>query len=160
VDGANQYAIKFRTVTEQPTAVRKARLRTAELPGWLADTFGQVWQYLQRTRRAVAGHPFARYEFHGDSVDVEAGFPVGEPVAGEDRVEPSTLPGGTVAVTTHYGRYDAIEDAYKAVLAWLQRRGYEPAGGHWELYANDPAQEPDPAAWRTDLVVPCRPTGG
>jgi effector-binding domain-containing protein len=154
------YAIEARALPGQATAVRRARLTAGDLPGWLADTYAQVETYLRSTGTAMVGPPFARYVFHNGAVDVEAGFPVVRPVAGDDGVQPSRLPPVVAAVTTHHGRYEAVEDAYRAIIAWLTDRGWEPTGGHWEVYFGDPAREPDPARWRTDLVVPYRTAGG
>jgi effector-binding domain-containing protein len=47
-----------------------------------------------------------------------------------------------------------MEDAYKAVLDWIHSHGFEPAGGHWEVYHTNPIEEPDQARWRTDVVTP------
>jgi effector-binding domain-containing protein len=57
-------------------------------------------------------------------------------------------------VTTHYGPYEAVDQAYEAIQAWLHDRGLRPNGGHWEVYYSDPTEEPDSAKWRTDLFAP------
>ena len=67
---------------------------------------------------------------------------------------PSNLPGGPAAVTTHHGRYEDLDKASKAIISWMERHGCEPAGGHWEVYFNSLAEEPDSTCWRTDVVAP------
>lgn len=79
------------------------------------------------------------------------------PIPGDGFVEPSALPSGTAAVTTHLGRYEDLEAAYRAMREWVTSRGYEPAGPLWAVYYTDPSAEPDPGRWRTDVVLPCRP---
>jgi len=32
----------------------------------------------------------------------------------------------------------------------------QPAGLPWEVYLTDPAKEPNPSRWRTDVVLPVR----
>jgi effector-binding domain-containing protein len=39
-------------------------------------------------------------------------------------------------------------------MAWLAEHGHRLAGGMWEYYLSDQAQEPDPATWRTEIVCP------
>jgi effector-binding domain-containing protein len=64
------------------------------------------------------------------------------------------MPGGPVAVTVHYGRYEDLGGAYDAVTEWLKGHGDEADGPYWEFYHTDPYTEPDPAHWRTELVAP------
>src|SRR5512138_2276255 len=142
------YHIESRTVTAQHTAVVRGRMPAAQLPKWLAGAYEEVHHHLTDRGIRTDGPPFARFAFLGDLVDVEAGFPVLEPVvAGAGRVTPSRLPGGPVAVTTHYGRYEDLALAYQAVTDWLKEQGFEAAGPHWEVYYSNPAAQPDPATW-------------
>jgi AraC family transcriptional regulator len=150
------YDIVERSVPAQYTAVVRGEMPADQLSTWLAETYQSVAGYLARAGIAPAGPPFARYTFLADAVAIEAGFPVGFEVPGESVVEPSVLPGGPVAVTTHMGRYEDLEHAYQAVLGWLRARGRVPTGPHWEVYFTDPNAEPDPTRWRTDVVVPYR----
>ncbi len=80
-------------------------------------------------------------------------------VCGAGPVEPSRLPGGPTAVTTHIGRYEDLTLAYEAVHRWLGELGWSAIGPHWEVYFTDPNVEPDPSRWRTDVVVPFRTVG-
>lgn len=154
------YDIRDERLAGAYTAVVRGELPAAELPAWLAGTFQTVQEYLRRTDVRPIGEPFARFTFLGDTVAVEAGFPVPFEVAGDGLVEPSTLPDGPAAVTTHLGRYEDVERAYLAVLTWLEAHGHVPQGPHWEVYCTDPQTEPDPARWRTEVVVPYRNAAG
>jgi effector-binding domain-containing protein len=37
---------------------------------------------------------------------------------------------------------------------WIVRNGGTPASSPWEVYFTDPAEEPDPQKWRTEIVMP------
>jgi effector-binding domain-containing protein len=150
------YDIQSRTVPTQPTAVVWASLPADDIAGWLPDVYQEVMTYLTDTGVTPAGAPFARLTFTGRTVDIEAGFPVPSPVSGRGRVVPSTLPGGTVAVTTHRGRYEELGVAHDAITGWLKEHGHEADGSPWEVYYTDPQTVPDPARWRTDVVAPYR----
>lgn len=150
------YEITDQLLTEQDTAVMRGEIATQDVPGWLAAAYRAVDEYLRRAQVGPAGPPFARFTFMNDVVAVEAGFPVPHEVPGDDPVEPSRLPGGPAAVTTHIGRYEDLTSAYEAIHRWLGEHGYSPAGPHWEVYFTDPSVEPDPTRWRTDVVAPYR----
>lgn len=148
------YRIDGQTLVEQATAAVQASLPTDQLGGWLSGAYEAVLAYLAEAGVSPAGPPYARFIFHDDLVDVEAGFPVTTRIPGHARIIASSLPGGPAAVTTHHGPYEHLTAAYDAVAAWLDEHGLRPAGPHWEVYYTDPRTEPDPARWRTDLIQP------
>lgn len=140
------YAITMRELTTQPTAVVRTEVTAEDMPGWLTIAYHAVLEYLRHYGAHPAGPPFARFTFLGDTVAVEAGFPVYREIEGDGFVEPSTLPGGPAAVTTHLGRYEDLEAAYRAVREWVAAHGYQPAGPQWEVYYTDPTAEANPGA--------------
>jgi effector-binding domain-containing protein len=140
------------------TAVVRGEMPRDELPAWLAGVITTVRDYLHRVHVARTGPPFARYTFLGDTVAVEAGFPVAREVPGDGLVEPSRLPAGTAVGMTHVGGYDALTETYLALRVWLRDHGHAPVGPHWEIYLTNPFTDPDPAHWRTDMVQPYRDT--
>src|SRR5690606_27008339 len=150
------YHVSDRVLAEQDTAVVRGEMPAAQLPTWLVEAYRDVVEYLVRSEVAPTGPAFARFTFLPETVAVEAGFPVPHQVAGDGAVEPSRLPGGPAAVTTHIGRYEELDKAYEAVNRWLAEHGRAQAGPHWEVYHTDPNAEPDPTAWRTEVVVPYR----
>jgi effector-binding domain-containing protein len=150
------YEVTSRTLAREFTAVVRGEMPPDELGGWLAGVFKTVYDYLLDLGVEPIGAPFARYTFLADTIAVEAGLRVPDEIPGDGVVEPSALPGGAAAVTIHMGNYAHLDKAYGAVHRWLDDHGYAPAGPHWEVYFTDPTEEPDPARWRTDLVVPYR----
>lgn len=150
-----RYKITRRDLSEQPTAVARAQVPADELGSWIGVAHHLVTRYLRRHGVKPAGPPFARVSVVDHTADVEAGFPVHQPIDGDGDVEPSTLPGGRAVVTTHLGRYEGLGYAYEALENWLARHGRTPAGPQWETYYTDPNAEPDSSRWRTDVVVPC-----
>ena len=150
------YEIETRRLPVRCTAVVRGEMRRDELPAWMAAALSTVRDYLRKAGVARTGPPFARYTFLGDVVAVEAGFPVAVEVAGDGLVEPSALPGGPAAVTTHVGDYTSLPRAFHAVRVWLHDHGMAPASPHWESYLTNPGAEPNPSRWRTEMVVPYR----
>jgi effector-binding domain-containing protein len=57
-------------------------------------------------------------------------------------------------VAWHIGPYDTMQSTHTAILAWIEEQGGVPSGASWEIYYSDPATEPDPDNWRTQVVQP------
>jgi effector-binding domain-containing protein len=86
--------------------------------------------------------------------DVETGVPVAKTIDGNATVQPSELPGGTVATTVHIGPYDGLGAAHEALQAWAREHDKTPAGGPWESYVTGPGRESDPSKYKTILYLP------
>jgi effector-binding domain-containing protein len=150
------YEVRTEELRPTLTAVVRGEMPAAQMSAWLPDAYAAVFDYLRRAGVPPAAPPFARLTFLGDTVAIEAGVPVLTEVAGDGRVQASSLPEGPAAITTHVGRYEDVEHALDAVTRWLAGRGLQSAGPHWEVYYTDPTTEPDSDRWRTDVVVPYR----
>ncbi len=151
-------AIHEETYHPQPVAVMEATLPVAAIGPWLAEAFGGVATAIAAQGVTLVGPPFARYRQDGvGRFTVEAGFPVGTTISGAGTVRPAELPGGSVAVTTHLGPYEAMEPIYAAVFAWIGDHGGTPSGAPWEVYLSDPETQPDPQTWQTRIVQPYQP---
>lgn len=148
--------IEIRDLPEQLTVVIRHRITMQEvgqIPGWLGETFGAI----QRGGLTPAGVPFLRtLSMDTNGMDVEVGWPVATPFAGDGEIHASSLPAGPAAVATYYGPYDGIASAYAAVQTWCADHGREVAGPPWESYFTDPNGEPDQSKWRTDVHFPVR----
>lgn len=148
--------IEIVDVAPVPTAVVRGRVPIAELPAFFGRAYGLVFDALERQGVEPAGEPLAFYPSEPtDPVDVEAGVVVEREIEPVGDVVPSRLPGGAVAIAIHVGPYEALEHTYRDVLEQLTDAGLRMRrDGVWEVYLTDPDAEPDPARWRTRLVVP------
>jgi effector-binding domain-containing protein len=103
------------------------------------------------------GPPFALYHaYHEDFVDMEVGFPLPRPIETSGRVFGRELMATFAAATWHHGPYDSIGKAHRAVELWLHEERKEISGPPWEVYWTGPADDPDPAKWRTEVGYPFR----
>jgi effector-binding domain-containing protein len=151
------YEIQDREVPATPTLVSRA----ITVPSGIGPTYQRliaaVRAHLASSGIEVTGAAFGRYlEYRPDHVDMEVGVPVegrgeeaGDVTAGE-------LPGGRVVSTWHVGAYTTLGAAYRALEEHLADQGLEAAGPPWEVYERGPAEDPDSATWRTEVVQPVR----
>ncbi|WP_433801320.1 MerR family transcriptional regulator [Actinomycetospora sp. CA-084318] len=70
------------------------------------------------------------------------------------RVHPADLPPVELAVTTHVGEHDGIEVTYGRLGTWVVENAMAVAGPVRERYLVGPRDDPDPAAWRTEIGWP------
>lgn len=148
-------AIVITQRTEQPTAGVRRRVPFAELPAFFARAFEEALAAIRDQGRFPAGPPFGKYYgMPTDTVDVEAGFPVSAPITAAGDVVPGTLPAGSIAEATHVGPYDTLQQTYDELLRHIADAGMTPANVMWESYLSDPATQPDPATWRTQVCWP------
>ena len=149
------YPIERRDLVERTTAVVRSTVELGGIGPFVARSIAEVARVLAGQGRPSTGPPFARYHRAGAEVfDVEVGFPTEAAVTETGGVVASSLPGGPAAVMTYVGPYEEMEEAYAALVAWVADRGGKTAGDPWEIYLSDPAEEPDPASWRTEIVMP------
>jgi effector-binding domain-containing protein len=157
------YNVTLRVNEPKHTLIVRGRVPGAELPAFFGSAFGEVFGLAMQRSAPPDGPPFARFPGitpgvgPGAEVDVEAGVCVAREVEGSGRVVASVLPGGDAAVTDHIGPFDEMQPAYMALESWMREHDRVPAGGPWEIYYSDPAQEPDPQKWRTEIVWPLLP---
>jgi effector-binding domain-containing protein len=149
----------------QPYVAIRRQVTTQELASVLADqVLGQVFAWLESKGVASAGAPFFRYHTTdmtgAGRFDVEVGIPVTTAVPGDSSVYADVLPAGRYAVLVNSGPYDDLVAAHGALLAWGETNGIvwqvaedgKAQGIPIETYLTNPAEEPDPQKWQTEIA--------
>lgn len=145
------------TIEPQQAAAVRGELPVDQLPTLFDRAFHLVLEVVQAQGLDVTGPPFGFYpRMPGETVEVAAGFPVSGPIVPTGEVTALVLPGGRAATAIHVGSYDGLAQTYHELTAWLQSHGLEGGTQMWESYLSDPATEPDPAKWRTQITWPLR----
>lgn len=149
------YTIVKKEIAAQPVLVVRRRARPDRIAAALGEALGQVFLFAQKNGAAIVGQPFTRYiEWGPGLLTIEAGLPVAAVCKGEGEVVAGELPGGTAAATVHTGPYDKLNGAHAALQVWIEEQGLKAVGAPWEVYVTDPADYPDPADWKTELLWP------
>lgn len=149
------YDIARTTLEAQPVLFCSGHAPMAELATLLAQLLPKVFGYATESGATMVGPPFVRYvEFGDDGIGVEAGMPVAPGSVAKGDIKLGELPGGPTASTVHTGPYDGLGDAHKALQAWVVDNGASPGGAPWEVYLTDPGEVPDPADWKTQVLLP------
>lgn len=147
--------IRIETRPAQPMLYIQRRVAPSQLSETFAECLPAVFAYCQTKALPLAGAPFARYAQVGRGLlTVECGMPIAVPAAGEGAIMAGELYGGDVAVAVHAGPYETLHETHATVERWIVDQGRTPAGAPWESYVTDPADHPDPADWKTEVVWP------
>lgn len=150
-----EYFVELRTIEKTPVLFVHKEAPVSGIGPALGGAYGVIWPYTQSKGVEPSGPPYARYlSVQPEHAVFEAGVPLSKAVAGEGVVEAGELPGGDVAVTTHFGPFDQMQPGYEAIEKWMRENGRADGGPPWEVYMTDPGEEPDPAKWRTDIYWP------
>lgn len=149
--------IELRVLGSHQTAVAREEVDANDL----ADAMGRLFQMVSSALRdqgvEAASAPFARYHSMGATVDLEAGMIVNGRIRPDGQVQPGELPGGPAAIAVHTGPYETLRATHEAMRRWLEANpGQKANGGPWELYVTDPADEPDPTRWMTEVIYPLK----
>lgn len=146
----------------RPCVVIRNRVTMAQLPTDLPPQSPELVRWLEARGLAPSGPAFWRYPVidMAGLMTVDVGFPVAEPVQGDDRVTADTIAGGTYLTATYHGHPQGLMQATSDLLAWAGEHGVvwdkRPDGERgeaWrsriEWYLND--DDADLSAWDTEL---------
>jgi effector-binding domain-containing protein len=141
----------------------RTQVTMQELGATIPRLLGDVFAWLDRQDIPPGGAPLARYLVIDmvAELDIELGVPVASAVPGDGRVVAGVLPAGRYAALIYTGPQNGIA-ANAALQAWAAERGIAwqkrptPKGEAWgarvESYLTDPAAEPDPERWETEVA--------
>jgi effector-binding domain-containing protein len=147
----------------QPYAGIRRRVAMDGLGGAIDEALPALFGWLAERGVPPSGPPFIRYYVidMDRELDVEMAVPA-EVTAGDGRIRAGVLPGGRYVVLRHTGPYDGLVASNAALLRWADEQGialdsWDTADGTaWrgraEHYLTNPAEEPDPAKWMTDVA--------
>ncbi len=94
-------------------------------------------------------------DFKDHDVDGAAAFILRGSAPDSGRMHVQDLPAAAMVATVHHGAYATINDAYQAVLKWIEANGYRIAGPSREVYLHNtmPIRQDD-ASYVTEVQFP------
>lgn len=148
-----QYDVILKHIPEiQVALARDIVAEKAALKHTLAILFAAVLDFLRARGISPTGHGFTVYfdeEYRDTQIDVGAAFPISAAIVGDSAVRNSavsvtTLSAETMASVIHKGALEKMENAYAALLSWIEGNGYHILGASREIALQyDPAGEPE-----------------
>jgi hypothetical protein len=134
------YDVVIRTVSAQPLAAVRRRVRVADIGQTWKPALDLVWEFLRRHHGLrVDGHNCFLYHHPAAReapMDIDFGVQVVRPFEAEGEVISAATPAGEVAMTTHVGSYVGLKGAHDAIHSWRANSGRNFAGYSWEIYGD------------------------
>ena len=150
------YKCEVKELSAQPVLSIRTKSAVQGLPQVLGVSLGAIAQYLGSVGENPAGAPFvAYYNMDMQNLDIEIGFPVSRPLAGEGNIQPSQVFGGKLATCLYVGPYSDVGPAYDALTKFVNDKGLESTGVAYEFYLNDP-QTVQPSELQTQIYFPLK----
>jgi effector-binding domain-containing protein len=150
-----EYDVRLEHVNSRPLAVVRRRASSQQLSRVVPEACGAVWNVVRAQQIKGAGRHVAVY-LDGE-INLEVGVELDTPFAGHGEVVSSATPAGAVATTVHFGPYDRLHEAHRAIREWCANHGYALAGPNWEVYGHWIDEwNSDPTKIRTDVFYSLR----
>src|SRR5262245_50117698 len=121
-----EYVVRLEQLSSRPLAVVRRRAASQELSRVVPDACGTVWKVIRSQKVSGAGRHVAVYL--DCQINLEVGVELDGPFTGHGEVVASATPAGLVATTTHFGPYQLLGAAHKAILRWCEDNGHGLAG--------------------------------
>lgn len=144
------YEVVLKDVAEQRVAIaRGVAPDIAQIGSSLNKLFASVDAHLQSHDVQCVGYGTTLYydvEFDRVNIQVGAALPIAAdtPLPEASGVASDVLPAQTMAMVVHHGSFDQLENAYDAVLKWIEQHNYRIIGPNREInLAFDPKGNPD-----------------
>jgi effector-binding domain-containing protein len=155
------YAVEIQDVAPQPLAAVRLTTRRAELATAIRGSLDKVYALLRGRGVEGLGHNVVVYRKSSgwtpdDTLDIEVGVQTQQPILPEGDVVALHTPSGRVATATHWGRYDKLGDAARALHAWIAANGLAYGGVDWEVYGD---WDDDWSKVRTDVFFKLEEAG-
>ena len=145
------YSVSLQVATPRTIAAVQARVPI----GTVSTSFRRYLDQVYAAARSGAIHLDGQNVFvyhcapeQPAEMDVAFGVGIKEPFIAIGAVEPTSLPVGEVATTTHWGSYAKLGAAHDAVVQWCRSNGRMRTGASWEVYGH---WTDDEARLRTDV---------
>jgi effector-binding domain-containing protein len=160
---SEQLTPKITSRAEQPYVAIKGVVTMSTIPA-IADRMGEVFGWLGARGVEPAGAPFFKYNRIDmeNTLEIEVGVPLAEPLEGEGEILAGVLPAGRYATVSHVGHPDELMGVTADLLRWAADQGLTwdmretPEGELWgcrlEFYLTNPVDQPDMSKWEEELA--------
>jgi effector-binding domain-containing protein len=151
------HIVSLQTAAPRTIAAVHARVPVGAVPTTFRRYLDQVYAAARTGAVHLDGQNVFVYHDVADrpaELDVAFGVGVTAPFAAVGAVEPTSLPHGEVATTTHWGSYAGLGAAHAAIDEWCRLHGRRRAGPSWEVYGH---WTDDETRLRTDVFYLLEP---
>lgn len=152
--------MKYDVVIKEVPTMKGACLRRV-VPGYGAQgpLWGELAAHIEKNNaRILPGCMVIYYDpsYKESQVDLEVVEMVSSPVPDTDRIKYRDIEGAAMASVIHKGSYEALNEAYSALLKWIDGNGYVPCGPNREIYLEGEWSVKSPDDYVTEIQIPVK----
>ncbi|MGB0385458.1 MAG: MerR family transcriptional regulator [Ardenticatenaceae bacterium] len=139
----------------EPVLIASVRDTLPSYPA-VGQLFNEVYAYLGQF--GMTGDCVAIWhdpEHKESDVDGEGAVFIKSSLPGNERVKVYQLPAETMASLIHHGSYQNFNQAYTALLTWINANGYQITGPNREIYLKGGSQQ-DEDSYVTEIQFPVK----
>ena len=149
------YDVTIKNYRPQQMAAIRVKTTLPQVTSKVIQLLNETSDYLKSVSVEPTGPGFAvYYEVGSFLVDLEAGYPVGQEVEGNDRVHAGELPGGKAAITLHNGPHPQMPAAHRAVQIWMREHEVDFVAPPREVFLSDLRELSESDECETESVWP------
>lgn len=157
-NASRAYEVEVKEVVSKPFFYIKDRIAISEMSSeFFGMRFGKIMGHLGADAANVTEPPFAIFhewdETSGET-EVSVGIASAADKPANEDIERGMTYGGLTMMISYRGPYEGTGDAHNYMHKHIAASDYDFAGVPWEVYVTDPADEPDPAEWITEIYYP------
>ena len=136
---------------------KRINVNTSEIGPAIGKAYKEIIDFLSAKGLEISGKPFSIY-YDSESVDFDilVALPVVNEIESNADFESGILPAGHAAMISHFGNYTNLPATYHIIRDWVKDGNYQITGNSWEVYVNDPTNEPDSSKWETRIYFPVK----
>jgi effector-binding domain-containing protein len=138
---------------EKTFIAKRARIAFDDLPVFFSESYGAIYDLIHKHGLHSKDMPCAIYysiDEHKKETDLAAAVPFEGEIPEINEFEKITIPSSRAVTTTHYGSYENMHPAYRALEEYVADHGLRKEL-IVEEYFSDPKKEVDPAKWKTNI---------
>lgn len=155
-----ELAMKYDVVIKEVSPVKGACLRDI-VPSYGAQgpLWGELAGHIEKNNvKILPGCMVIYYDpgYKESQVDLEVVEMVSAPVPDTERIKYREIEGAAMASTIHKGTYENLNNAYNAMLKWMEGNGYVPCGPNREIYLEGEWSVKSPDDYVTEIQIPVK----
>ncbi len=135
-------------------SIRKTIHFFKDYSNYMGQAIGSILPLIEQNASYPASGPVVC--FHNmqlETLDVEIGFLLAQPIEATGEITAQSVPTRTVATTIDRGVYEQQDPTLEELMAWIPANGFEPAGGIYYHYLNG---DEVPQECLTEMFIPVK----
>lgn len=140
---------------EQHVLSIRTTINFNDYPKTAEKAYRVIIEYAESKGLLFSSGPFVCYHNADlENLEVEMGFPIAKPVAGNDDIYGYTIPAQKAVSGIFLGAYEETDPLMFEIMQWIVEHGYEQQGKIYNYYLND--SDRNTSELLTQIVVPIK----